>query len=87
MLECASFPAVVAASDAMLKSYTVELLGFESIGNGLITAKIWGDVEQVQKAIELGVEIAEQVGQVISLHVVASPHPSLKRVLQKGEIR
>ena len=83
LLECASYTAALAASDSMLKAYTIEFLGFEDIGSGTITAKIWGDVEQVQKAIEIGVEIAEQVGEVISLHVIASPHPSLRKYLRK----
>ncbi|MCK6511035.1 BMC domain-containing protein [Myxococcota bacterium] len=86
LLECASYTAALAASDAMLKAYTIEFLGLEDIGSGTITTKIWGDVEQVQKAIEIGVEMAEQVGEVISLHVIASPHPSLRKYLRKESL-
>lgn len=86
LLECASYIAAMTASDAMLKAYMIEFLGFENTGSGTITAKIWGDVEQVQKAIEIGVEMAEQVGQVIALHVIASPHPGLRKHLRNESI-
>lgn len=86
LLECASYMAAMAASDAMLKAYVIEFLGFENSGSGTITTKIWGDVEQVQKAIEIGVEAAEHVGQVIGLHVIASPHPALRKHLRNDSL-
>ena len=84
LIECASFPAAVAASDAMLKNFSIQFLGFVQTGQGLVTTKIAGDIESVQKAMEIGVEVAEQVGQVVSLHVIAEPHPALQSYL-RGE--
>jgi ethanolamine utilization protein EutM len=38
MIECKGFVALVEASDAMLKAANVELVGWDKIGSGLVTA-------------------------------------------------
>ena len=46
MIECRSFPAMVEASDAMVKAARVELVSYEKTGGGYSTAVIptssWG---------------------------------------------
>ena len=44
MIETKGLTALVEASDAMLKSANVTLLGWEQIGSGLVTAMVVGDV-------------------------------------------
>src|SRR5258707_946001 len=44
MIECKGFVALVEASDAMLKAANVELVGWDKIGSGLVTAFVAGDV-------------------------------------------
>ena len=44
MIECRSFPAMVEASDAMVKAARVELVSYEKTGGGYTTAVIRGDV-------------------------------------------
>jgi microcompartment protein CcmL/EutN len=73
MIECQVFPAVLEAANTMLKHYPISLLGYEKTANST-TVLIVGELEQVKKAIEKGVTSAQDVGEVISLHVIPSPH-------------
>jgi len=82
MIECASFPAALEGCDVMLKSSEgMELVSIERSGAGLITVIIKGDRIHMERAIELGVRAAEKVGEVIALHIIADPHPSLLQQL------
>ena len=42
----------VKASDAMLKAANVQLLGWQKIGSGLVTAMVVGDVAAVKAAVD-----------------------------------
>lgn len=77
MIECSSFPAVVEASDIMLKTTNIQLIALEKTGGGCVTALIRGPLEAVRTAVELGVQAAEKVGEVLSLHVIQDAHPDL----------
>ncbi len=77
MIECRNLPAAMEAADVMAKRYPIQLMGYEKTGAGLITVFIEGQLQEVKKAIEQGVLAAEAVGEVISLHVIDDPHPSL----------
>src|SRR3954452_18489357 len=48
MIECKGFVALVEASDAMLKAANVELVGWDKVGSGLVTAFVAGDGGAVQ---------------------------------------
>ena len=54
MIETRGFAAMVEASDAMVKAAKVELVGYEKIGGGYVTAVIRGDVAAVKAACEAG---------------------------------
>jgi microcompartment protein CcmL/EutN len=84
MIECRGFSAMVEASDAMVKAAKVELVGYEKIGGGYVTAVVRGDVAAVKAAIEAGVRGAEKVGEVVSTHVIARPHVNIDQVLPLG---
>jgi carbon dioxide concentrating mechanism protein CcmO len=51
LLETRGFPSLVAATDTMLKSAEVFLIGYERIGSGLCTAIIQGRVSDVVYAV------------------------------------
>ena len=85
MIETKGFAAMVEASDAMVKAARVELVGYEKIGGGYVTAIIRGDVAAVKAAVEAGVRGAEKVGEVVSVHVIPRPHEHVDRVLPAGE--
>ena len=54
MIETRGFAAMVEASDAMVKAAKVELIGYEKIGGGYVTAIVRGDVAAVKAATEAG---------------------------------
>jgi microcompartment protein CcmL/EutN len=84
MIETKGFAAMVEASDAMVKAARVELVGYEKIGGGYVTAIVRGDVAAVKAALEAGARGAEKVGEVVSVHVIPRPHENVDSVLPLG---
>lgn len=85
LLTASSFPAVVKASDEMLKASGVKLVGFEKVGSGLCTAVVRGKTADVRIAIEVGQEVAErEFGQFVSSTVIPRPLANLEAVLPIG---
>ena len=81
MIECKGFTALVEASDAMLKAANVELVGWDKVGSGLVTAFVAGDVAAVKAAVDAGAAAAGRIGEVISVQVIPRPHEDLGGVL------
>jgi microcompartment protein CcmL/EutN len=79
MIETKGYVAALAAADAMVKSANVTIIGREQVGDGLVAVVISGDVGAVKAATEAGAEVAGQVGQLISVHVIPRPHPDVSR--------
>ncbi len=84
MIETKGFAAMVEASDAMVKAARVELVHYEKIGGGYVTAIVRGDVAAVKAALEAGVRGAEKVGEVVSVHIIPRPHTNVDAVLPLG---
>jgi ethanolamine utilization protein EutM len=84
MIETKGFAAMVEASDAMVKAAKVELVAYEKIGGGYVTAIVRGDVAAVKAAVEAGARGAEKVGEVVSVHVIPRPHTNIDMVLPLG---
>src|SRR5438309_9124636 len=81
MIECKGFVALVEASDAMLKAANVDLVGWDKIGSGLVTAFVAGDVAAVKAAVDAGAAAASRIGEVVSVQVIPRPHEDLTGVL------
>ena len=84
LIECKGFVGMVEAADAMVKAAKVELVGYEKIGGGYVTAIVRGDVAAVKAATEAGARAAERVGQLVSVHVIPRPHSSIEAALPLG---
>ncbi len=84
MIETRGFVGLVEASDAMVKAAKVELIGYETIGGGYVTAIVRGDVAAVKAATEAGQRAAERVGELVSVHVIPRPHGNVDAVLPLG---
>ena len=84
MIETKGFVGMVEASDAMVKAARVELVGYEKIGGGYVTAIVRGDVAAVKAATDAGARAAERVGELISVHVIPRPHVNIDKVLPLG---
>jgi ethanolamine utilization protein EutM len=81
MIETKGLTALIEASDAMLKSANVSLIGWQKIGSGLVTAFIVGDVAAVKAAIDAGSAAASRVGEVIAVQVIPRPHSDVGSVM------
>ena len=84
MIETKGFVGMVEAADAMVKAAKVELIGYEKIGGGYVTAIVRGDVAAVKAATEAGARGAERVGQLVSVHVIPRPHENIDSALPLG---
>ena len=81
LIETRGFVAMIEASDAMVKAARVQLVHYEKIGGGYVTAVVRGDVAAVRAATEAGAAAAAKVGEVVSVHVIPRPHTMLEDVL------
>jgi microcompartment protein CcmL/EutN len=84
MIETRGFAAMVEASDAMVKAARVELVGYEKIGGGYVTAIVRGDVAAVKAATEAGARGAQRIGELVSVHVIPRPHVNVDASLPLG---
>ncbi|MCP4377578.1 MAG: BMC domain-containing protein [bacterium] len=84
MIETRGFTAMVEASDAMVKAAKVELVSYEKIGGGYVTAVVRGDVAAVRAAVDAGTRAAERVGEIVSTHVIPRPHGNVDVALPLG---
>jgi microcompartment protein CcmL/EutN len=84
MIETKGFVGLVEAADAMVKAAKVELVGYEKIGGGYVTAIVRGDVAAVKAATEAGQRAAERVGELVSVHVIPRPHANIDLVMPLG---
>ena len=73
LLETKGLVALVEATDAMAKAANVEIVKRISIGGGLITTVVRGDVGSVRAAVESGANAAAQVGELVASHIIPRP--------------
>tara|TARA_R110002095_G_scaffold75083_3_gene64026 strand:+ start:1441 stop:1740 length:300 start_codon:yes stop_codon:yes gene_type:complete len=81
MVETKGLISLIEAADAMLKSANVQMIGWEKVGSGLVTAFVVGDVAAVKAAVDAGAAAASKVGEVVSVQVIPRPHEELASVL------
>ncbi len=87
LLETRGFPAMVGAADAMLKSANVQLVGYETIGDGLCTAIVQGRVSDVTIAVEAGMYEAERIGELHAIMVIPRPLEELMQILPLAHLQ
>ena len=74
MIETRGLVPSVVAADTMVKAANVSLLGYQTVGSGLVAVLIQGDVGAVKAAVDTGAESAAKVGEVVSVEVIPRPH-------------
>ena len=77
MIETRGYVPALASADAMVKAANVEIVSRNEVGGGLVSVVIKGDVGAVKAATEAGSEAANQVGEVVAVHVIPRPHTDL----------
>ena len=60
MIETKGFVCLLEAIDSMLKAANVQLVSWDKIGSGLVTAFISGDVAAVKAALDAGAASASK---------------------------
>lgn len=88
MIECKGLVAMIEAADTMVKAANVQLIGYEKIDAGLVTAIVRGEVAAVRSAVDAGAAAASRVGEVVATHVIPRPHAHVDHgipVLRTGE--
>jgi len=83
ILETQGLTAILEATDAMLKSANVTLVGREKIGAAYVTVIVKGDVAAVTAAVDAGAKAVGQLGKLIAAHVIARPHNDLAALLPR----
>ncbi len=81
MIETKGLVAAIEASDAMVKSANVHLIGSEYTGGGYVTVMVRGDVGAVKAATDAGAAAAKRVGELVSVHVIPRPHSDVEIIL------
>jgi ethanolamine utilization protein EutM len=77
MIETKGYVGSVEATDAMAKAANVQIINQIQIGGAFLTVLVKGDVGSVKAAVDAGAEAAGRVGELVSAHVIARPHPEL----------
>ncbi len=81
MVETKGLIGAIEAADAMVKAASVELMGKEMIGSGLVTVMVRGDVGAVKASVDAGASAAKRVGELVSVHVIPRPHSDVEKIL------
>jgi ethanolamine utilization protein EutM len=81
MIETKGLTGAIEAADAMVKAAKVVLQGKEYIGAGFVTVTVRGDVGAVKAATDAGAAAARRVGELVSVHVIPSPHAEAEKLL------
>ena len=77
LVETKGLVGLVEATDAMAKAANVRIVKRVSIGGGLVTTVVEGDVGSVRAAVEAGANAATQVGELTSSHIIPRPAEGL----------
>jgi microcompartment protein CcmL/EutN len=80
MIETRGLVGMIEATDAMLKTANVVLVGWEKVDAGLVTAMVRGDVGSVKAATDAGAAAARRVGELIGVHVIPRPADDLEAI-------
>lgn len=81
LLEVVGIVTAATCIDAMVKSAYVEVYQTERIGSGMITIIISGDLASVQEALKTGEEMANRMGELVAVRVIARPYDGLEEAL------
>ena len=77
MIETRGLVGLIEATDAMAKAANVEVVKRIGIGGGYETTVVSGDVGSVRAAVEAGANAANQVGELVSSHIIPRPAEGL----------
>ena len=77
LIETKGLLGLVEATDAMAKAANVNIVKRVSVGGGLVTTVVSGDVGSVRAAVEAGANAGSQFGELVRSHVIPRPAEGL----------
>ena len=81
LIETKGLVACIEAADAMCKAANVELIGYENVGSGLVTAMVKGDAGAVEVDAHSLLDAAQIFGEVVTSLVIARPHNDINKIV------
>ena len=79
LIETKGLVALVEATDVMAKAANVEIVKQVQIGGAYVTTVVRGDVGSVRAAVEAGAQAAQQLGELVSSHIIPRPAEGLEK--------
>ena len=86
MIETLGLVGAIEASDAMVKTANVVLVGKEYLLNGYVAVLVRGDVGSVNAAVEAGSAAARRVGELVAVHVIPRPFEETEKLLRHWHV-
>ena len=77
LVETKGLVGLIEATDAMAKAANVAVVKRVDIGGGVVTTVVSGDVGSVRAAVEAGANAAQQIGELVSSHIIPRPAEGL----------
>ncbi len=84
LIETKGYIGSIVAVDTALKAADVSLVSQEKSTGGMMTVCFTGDTAAIQSAVEAGAVAAEQVGELISAHVIPRIGDGIDTLIQCG---
>ena len=81
LIELLGYCPAVVALDTALKTAEVSFQQISKIDKGIVSLTVTGDVAAVQAAMDAAAAAAQQVGQVLYVHVIPRPHEEVDAML------
>jgi ethanolamine utilization protein EutM len=82
MIETLGLVGAIEASDAMVKTANVVVIGKEYLLNGYVAVLVREDVGSVKAALDAGSAAARRVGELIAVHVIPRPFEETEKLLR-----
>jgi len=85
VIETKGLVGLIEATDVMLKTADVELVGYKELGSGVISVTVRGDVAAVQAAVAAGTGPAKELSmEFIGSHVIPRPDADTEKILPQS---
>ena len=82
MIETLGLVGAIEASDAMVKTANVVLIGKEYLLNGYVAVLVRGDVGSVKAALDAGSAAARRIGELVAVHIIPRPFEETEKLLR-----
>ena len=73
MIETVGLVSAVEAADAMVKAANVTFEKYSYTGSGYVAVIVRGNIGAVKAAVDVGIEKANKLGELVSYHVIPNP--------------